>query len=93
MSQMPAGEDVTVKMKIKRTAKRQQAENPTRCIVKEMLGAQLESREAYVDLKRKRIELEELRQERKAEIDQGFMCFMGQIGQMMSNVFAQSVGR
>lgn len=33
-------------------------------IVKEMLGAQLESREAYVDLERSRMELEEQRQEK-----------------------------
>ena len=56
-----------------------------------MLGAQLESREVYVDLERK-MELEKQIQEREAERDREFMCFMGQMGQMMSMFFAQSMG-
>ena len=56
-----------------------------------MLGVQLESREAYVDLERRRMELEEHRQEREAERDWEFMCFMGKMGQMMSKVGKASI--
>ena len=58
-SQLSDGEeDVPVKKKRNRATKVQQAEKATRGIVKEMLGAQLESREAYVDIERRRMELE-----------------------------------
>ena len=84
--------DIPPKKKRKRTTKVQQAEKATRSMVKEMLDAQVESREVYVNLERRRIELDERRQEKEAERDREFMRVMGQMGQMMSMFIAQSMG-